>query len=89
VRWFGRDEPNRVVIHLCTKAILGICLYSSPDLKLAKMLCLSYYCLCLLFNKIEEEGRTGSGWKPEVGGERGGEEQGGGMAKTMNARMTK
>jgi hypothetical protein len=27
------------------------------------MLCLSYYCLCLLFNKIREKGRTGSAWK--------------------------
>jgi hypothetical protein len=28
--------------------------------QLAKMLWLSYYCLCLLFNKIGEKGRTGS-----------------------------
>jgi hypothetical protein len=27
------------------------------------MLCLSYYLLCLLFNKIREEGGTGSAWK--------------------------
>jgi hypothetical protein len=27
------------------------------------MLCLSYYCLCLLFNKSGEKGRTGSAWK--------------------------
>jgi hypothetical protein len=45
------------------EAIVGISLYSYPYVKLAKMLCLSYYCLCLLFNKIEEEGRTGSAWK--------------------------
>jgi hypothetical protein len=32
--------------------------------KLAKTLCLSYYLLCFLFNKIgEEEGKTGSAWK--------------------------
>jgi hypothetical protein len=41
------------------------------------MLCLSYYCLCLLFNKIGEKGRTGSawkrgGWKGEEGGREGG-----------------
>jgi hypothetical protein len=39
--------------------MLGISLYSYPYLKLAKTLYLSYYCLCLLFNKIGEEGRTG------------------------------
>jgi hypothetical protein len=27
------------------------------------MLCPSYYCLCLLFNKIGEKGKTGSAWK--------------------------
>jgi hypothetical protein len=42
---------------------LGISLYSYPYLKLAKMLCLSYYCLCLLFNKIGEKGRTGFVYK--------------------------
>jgi hypothetical protein len=45
------------------EAMLGIALYGYPCLKLAKMLCLSYYLLCLLFNKIGEEGRTGSAWK--------------------------
>jgi hypothetical protein len=45
------------------EAMLGISLYSYPYLKLAKTLCLSYYCLCLLFNKIGEEARTGSAWK--------------------------
>jgi hypothetical protein len=38
--------------------MLGISLYSYPYLKIAKTLCLSYYYLCLLFNKIEEEDRT-------------------------------
>jgi hypothetical protein len=42
----GRDESIRVVIYLCMEAMQGICLYSYPYLKLAKMLCLSYYCLC-------------------------------------------
>jgi hypothetical protein len=45
------------------EAMLIISLYSYPYLKLAKILCLSYYCLCILFNKIGEEGRTGSAWK--------------------------
>jgi hypothetical protein len=31
--------------------------------QLAKMLCLSYYCLYSLFNKIRGKGRTGSAWK--------------------------
>jgi hypothetical protein len=29
------------------------------------MLCLSYYCLCCLFNKIGKKGRIGSAWKQE------------------------
>jgi hypothetical protein len=45
------------------EAILGFSLYSYPYVKLAKILCLSYYCLYLLFNKIGEEDRTGSAWK--------------------------
>jgi hypothetical protein len=36
------------------EAMLGMSLYSYPYLKLAKMLCLSYYCLCLLFKKLEK-----------------------------------
>jgi hypothetical protein len=31
--------------------------------QLAKMLCLSYYCLYLLYNKIRDKSRTGSAWK--------------------------
>jgi hypothetical protein len=61
VKRTGRDESIRIVIHMCMKAMLGISLCSYPYLKLAKTLCLS--CLCLLFNKIGEEGRTGSAWK--------------------------
>jgi hypothetical protein len=46
------------------EAKLGISLYSYLYLRLAKMLCLSYYLLCFLFNKIgKQEGRTGSAWK--------------------------
>jgi hypothetical protein len=52
-----RDESILVAIHICMEAMLRICLYSYPYLKLAKM-------LCLLFNKIGEEGRTGFAWKP-------------------------
>jgi hypothetical protein len=36
------------------------------------MLCLSYYCLCLLFDKIGDKGRTGSAWKQGGCGERKG-----------------
>jgi hypothetical protein len=46
------------------EATLGISLHSYLYLQLAKMLCLSYYLLCFLFNKIEEqESRTGSACK--------------------------
>jgi hypothetical protein len=45
------------------EAMLGISLFIYLHFKLAKTLCLSYYLLCLLFNKIGEEGRTGSAWK--------------------------
>jgi hypothetical protein len=59
-----RDNPMWVAIHKCMEPMLGISLYSYLYLKLAKMLCLSYYLLCFLFNKIrKEEGRTGSAWK--------------------------
>jgi hypothetical protein len=60
VKRSGREKPIWVVIHMCIEAMLGISLYAHFYLKLAKMLYLSYYCLCLFFNKIGEEGRTGS-----------------------------
>jgi hypothetical protein len=63
VKRSGGDEPMWVAIHMCMEAMLGISLYSYLCLKLAKMLYLSYYLLCFLFNKIGEEGRTGSAWK--------------------------
>jgi hypothetical protein len=55
------------------------------------MLCLSYYCLCLLFNKIGEKGRTGSAWKQGArgAGEGRGREQEGEMAPKMYAHMNK
>jgi hypothetical protein len=71
------------------EAMLGIALYSYPYLKLEKMLCHSYYCLCLLFNKIEEEGRTGSAWKQRGWGGRRGWGAGGEMAQTMYAHIHK
>jgi hypothetical protein len=63
VKSSGRDESIQVIIHLCMEAMLGISQYSYLYLKLAKTLCLSCYILCFLFNKIGEEGRTGSAWK--------------------------
>jgi hypothetical protein len=62
----GRNEPMWVAIHKCMEARLGISLYSYLYPKLAKTLCLSYYLLCFLLNKIGEEGGTGSDLKPGV-----------------------
>jgi hypothetical protein len=48
------------------------------------MLCLSYYLLCFLFNKIR-----GGGWNsfcPEAGRERGGK---GGVSQTMYTHVSK
>jgi hypothetical protein len=57
-----------------------ICLYSYLYLKLAKMPYLSYYHLCLLFNKIGEDGKqvlTGShGGRRVDGGGGAGERDG-------------
>jgi hypothetical protein len=68
VKRSDRDESVRVVIHMCMEAMLGTSLYSYLYLMLAEMLCLSYHLLCFLFNKIGEEGRTGSAWCMKVGG---------------------
>jgi hypothetical protein len=49
------------------------------------MLCLAYYCICFLFNKIRDKGRTDS-----AGSERGGDERegmGGEMTQTMSAHV--
>jgi hypothetical protein len=43
------------LIHMCMEAMLGISLYSYLYLKIAKMLCLSYYFLCFLFKKLENK----------------------------------
>jgi hypothetical protein len=57
-----------VAIHKCMEAMLRFSLYSYLYFKLAKMLRLSYYLLCFLFNKIgEEEDRTSSAQKQGVG----------------------
>jgi hypothetical protein len=60
------------------------------------MLCLSYYCLCSVFNKIRDKGRTVSAWKR---GGRGGEGKGDGkregvgfggeMTPTLHAHVNK
>jgi hypothetical protein len=50
------------------------------------MLCLSHYCLSLLFNKIGEEGRREMRW---VGAEGGGRGQRGEMAQTVYAHLNK
>jgi hypothetical protein len=50
--------------------------------KLAKTLCVSCYPLCFLFNKIGEEGKTGSAWKWGVGGGRE-------VAQTMYTNVSK
>jgi hypothetical protein len=74
VKRSGKDEPVWIVIHICIEATLRISLYSYLYLKVVKMLCLSYYLLYFLFNKIgEREGGTCCAWKGEckegVGGE--------------------
>jgi hypothetical protein len=61
VKRSGRDEPIQVEIHMFMEAMLGLSLYLYS--KLGKMICLSYFCLYLLFNKIGGDGRTGSAWK--------------------------
>jgi hypothetical protein len=60
-----------VAIHKCMEARLGISMYSYLYHKVAKTICLSYYLLCFLFNKIGEEGGTSSAWKQGIGGGRG------------------
>jgi hypothetical protein len=59
----GKDEPIRVLIHMCMEEMLRISPYSYLCFKLAKVLCLPYYGFCFLFKKFGEEGKTGSAWK--------------------------
>jgi hypothetical protein len=72
-----------VTIHKCTEAMLGISLYNYLYTKQTKMICLSYYLLCFLFNKFGKEGGIGSAWK--WGFEEGGEEE----AQTMYTQVSK
>jgi hypothetical protein len=67
VKRSGRDEPMWIAIHMCMEATLGISLYSYLYLKLAKMLCLSYY---LLVTKLEN--KRAEQVQPGRGGGRGG-----------------
>jgi hypothetical protein len=49
-----------------------------------------FLCLCLLFNKIRDKGRTGSAWKRGEEEEQGGRwKQGGEITQTMYAHMNK
>jgi hypothetical protein len=69
---------------MCIESMLGISLYRYLYLKLAKTLCVSYYLLCFLFNKIrEQEEGTCSAWNWEWGWER--EE----VDQTMYTHMSK
>jgi hypothetical protein len=78
VKRSGRDEPIWVVINICMATTLGISLYSYLYLKLARMICLSYF-LYFLFNKIRVlEDRTASAQR-----------QGGGVGKWPNNVYTR
>jgi hypothetical protein len=67
VKRSGRDEPIQVAIYKCLEAMLGISLYSYLYLKLAKLLCLSYY----LFSSTKSETKRAEQVLPRswVGGE--------------------
>jgi hypothetical protein len=53
------------------------------------MLCLSYYCLCFLFNKIRDKEQVLPGSKGSCGGKAGGGRQRGEMAQTIYAHVNK
>jgi hypothetical protein len=85
-----RDESTWVVTQLYMEAMLGISLFSYPYLKLPKMLCLSYYCLCFLFNEIRDKGQNRFCLEGRSMGERGRKwGQGGEMPQTINAHVNK
>jgi hypothetical protein len=72
------------------EAMTGISLYSYPYHKLGKVLCLSYYFLCLLFKKLEKRAeQIMPGRVRVVRGEEGYGEQRGKMAQTMHAHTNK
>jgi hypothetical protein len=73
----GRDESIRVVIHIYIEAMLEISLYSYPYVKIAKMVCLSYFAYVFSSTKLEKRG-TREGWG--VGGR---------IAQTMYEHMNK
>jgi hypothetical protein len=80
VKRSGKDEPMWVTIHKSMEAMPGIPLYSYLYLKGTTTLCLCYYLLGYLFNKIgEQEGGIGSAWKRE----------GGEVAQTMYTHVSK
>jgi hypothetical protein len=63
--------------------MLAVSLYSYLYFKLARTICLSYYLLCFLFNKIrKQEDRSGSAWKCVGVGS-------GEVAQTMNTHVSK
>jgi hypothetical protein len=83
----GRDEPPWVAIHKCTGAMPGISLNSYLYLKLEKMLCLSYYLLRFLFNKIR---RGRNRFCPEAGrGDAGMGAEEADVAQTMYIHVSK
>jgi hypothetical protein len=68
------------------EAMIVISLYSYLYLRLAKMICLSYYLLCFLFHKIgEQDGRKGSVQKWGGGEDRGRGE----VSQTMYTHVSK
>jgi hypothetical protein len=69
VKRSGRDEPIKVVIHMCMKETLRISLYSYLYLTLAKMLCLFYYLYVFSSTKLEK--RTSPSFLPGSEGEGG------------------
>jgi hypothetical protein len=72
VKRSGRDESMWVVIHMCIEAMLGISLYSYLYLKLAKMLCLSYYVFSSTkLEKRAKENLPGSKGAWGIGGRNG------------------
>jgi hypothetical protein len=56
VKRFCRDEPLRVAIHMCMEAMLGISLYSSLFLKLAKIVCFLFIFYGFCSTKSENKG---------------------------------
>jgi hypothetical protein len=63
VKRSGRDEPIWVSIHKSMIAMLGISLYSYLYLKVAKVLCLSYY----VFSSIKSQNKKAEQVLPRSG----------------------